>query len=664
MVTSVVSWLRRQTAAVVAVLLLVGLYQLGKLPTASAGDLERIASGFAFTPFPIEVPGGFPTQRVRDVNRDFAHLEAWVSSVGAGVAMNDLDGDGLANDLCLTDPRIDETVVTPAPGVPGADRYPPFVLDPGELPVTATMAPMGCVPGDFNADGRMDILVYYWGRMPIIYLAQTAGEPLSAASYRPVEMVPGVAENGSYSGPLWNTNAVAVADLDGDGYEDIVIGNYWPHGPVLDPERSGGVAMPDSLSYALNGGETYIYRSTGRSGGAEPAVSYELASGALESEWANGWVLAAAAADLDGDLLPELYLAHDFGRDRLLHNRSRPGEIRFALVEGDREPMVPKSKVLGHSSFKGMGVDIADLNADGLNDIFVSNITTSFGIQESNFAFVNGALDHSDASRQFAEGRAPFRDWSAGWGLAWVGWGWDVKLADLDNNGQREVVQTNGFVKGKVNRWAQLQEVATTNDSLLRYPHFWPNVELGDDIAGHQSMALFVRDGEDGGFANISDPLGLAIQVPTRGVAFGDATGDGRMDMAIARQWDESVFYQNAAPAAGAHLNLRLLHELPDVEADPDPPDPAVAMRSPVVGAQVTVTTPDGRTLTGHVDGGSGHSGKRSHEVAIGLGDVQEPMSVRIAWRDRSGEVREGEIELAPGTHTLRLGNEIREEAS
>jgi hypothetical protein len=174
----------------------------------------------------------------------------------------------------------------------------------------------------------------------------------------------------------------------------------------------------------------------------------------------------------------------------------------------------------------------------------------------------------------------------------------------------------------------------------------------------------FVRDGEDGRFANISDPLGLAIQIPTRGVAFGDATGDGRLDMAIARQWDESVFYHNASPDPGAHLNLRLLHESPSGGVDPDPPDPEPVMRSPVVGAQVTVTTPDGRTLTGHVDGGSGHSGKRSHEVAIGLGDVREPMSVRIAWRDRSGEVREGEIELTPGTHTLRLGSEIREETS
>ena len=58
-------------------------------------------------------------------------------------------------------------IVAPVPGT-GA-RYRAFALDPGRgCPTTgATMAPMGCLPGDFNEDGRMDVLVYYWGRPPV-----------------------------------------------------------------------------------------------------------------------------------------------------------------------------------------------------------------------------------------------------------------------------------------------------------------------------------------------------------------------------------------------------------------------------------------------------------------------------------------------------------------
>jgi hypothetical protein len=57
--------------------------------------------------------------------------------------------------------------------------------------------------------------------------------------------------------------------------------------------------------------------------------------------------LALGAADLDGDLMPELYFANDFGPDRLLHNRSTPGHLNFALLEGERKFTTPSSKVLG-----------------------------------------------------------------------------------------------------------------------------------------------------------------------------------------------------------------------------------------------------------------------------------------------------------------------------
>jgi len=92
------------------------------------------------------------------------------------------------------------------------------------------------------------------------------------------------------------------------------------------------------------------------------------------------------------------------------------------------------------------------------------------------------------------------------------------------------------------------------------------------------------------------------------------------------------------SPRAGAFLGLRIRH----------------AGGSPAIGAAAAVTLPDGRTLRAQVDGGSGHSGKRSPEVHFGLGAVNQPVKVEIRWRDAGGVNARTET-LAPGWHTITL---------
>lgn len=642
--------LRRLTPAAFVLVLVGALFVAARLPEASAADKAALASGFRFTEVPIALPAGLPQNKVRHVNSKYEHIKSWISSVGAAAAVNDLDGRGKADDLCIVDVRSDAVVVTPAPG--SGQDYAPFVLDTAPLPYDATMAPMGCVPGDFNLDGWNDVLVYYWGRTPVLFINSAAQGGPARTRFTATELVPALPVNdGLYHGKLWNTNAVAVADFDGDGHADIGVFNYFPDTEVLDPLGAPVVQMNHSMSRAQNAGGAHILRWTGAD--AKGARFQEQV--AIDPACSTGWTLGAASADLDGDLLPELYLANDFGNDRMFHNASTPGKIKFNLIEGSRGPFDPKSLVLGHDSFKGMSIEFGDLANTGRFDMFVSNITSEWGLEESNMVWRNDAASTEDARSRMSKGDAPFVNKASAMNMAWIGWGWDAKTADFDNDGRLELVQAVGFVKGEINRFNWLQELAMTNDLLLQEPAMWPKAGPGDDISGSQPLGFWVRERGSEKFVNLSKELGFTDTTPTRGMAVGDVDNDGDQDLLVARQWGAPAFFRNDTPAAGKSVGLRLYRPVSGATA-------GGPLGTPAYGAIAKLTTADGRTQIAQLDGGGGHSGKRSFEVYFGLADTGgKPASLELCWRDLAGTVHMQRLELAPGWHDLMLTDTAKE---
>jgi hypothetical protein len=259
------------------------------------------------------------------------------------------------------------------------------------------------------------------------------------------------------------------------------------------------------------------------------------------------------------------------------------------------------------------------------------------------------------------EGVAPFIDRSEPLGLSRSGWAWDARLADFDNDGVPELVQATGFVKGAVNRWPELHELAMGNDELLADPRSWPRFRPGDDLSGNQHNPFFVRT-STGRYEDIAPAIGLGDPQVTRGIAVADVDGDGRLDFAVGNQWSESYLYVNRAAEAGPFLGLHLL--LPPAgevwsETSTRPGHPGIGRwgRAPI-GATVSARLPDGRRLVGQVDGGSGHSGKRSHVVHFGLGRTPADALIQIdvTWRDPRGRARRLTVSLPPGWHTVRLG--------
>lgn len=284
--------MKKPYASVAAIALAVICYFPARVAKLSEPEAKALAARFHFEKVALpEVPDHLPYKNVRQVHPSLERICAWVSSMGASATLVDLDGDGLANDLIWVEPRTDLVTVLPVPGT--GDRYKAFTFNCAFWAHNsydlAALAPMGSIAGDFNEDGLMDVMVYFWGRTPVIYLHKAASK-LEVAGFEPVELVD--------SGERWFSNAAIQADLDGDGHIDLMIGNYFQDGSrVLDRKATGIQVMHEGKSKALNGGYKHVFLWQRGVGGASPQVQYREVTHLFSEEIARGWTLALGAAD-------------------------------------------------------------------------------------------------------------------------------------------------------------------------------------------------------------------------------------------------------------------------------------------------------------------------------------------------------------------------------
>ena len=626
-----------------------------RLPGASRTEVTELAAKFRMKTIalpPVPPPAG---GAVYPVNQTAAHMKFYFYQVGQSAALGDLDGDGLANDLCQTDVKAKSLRVSPAPTT--GERFAAFSVDFGSLVDVKSTYPSVCRFADMNEDGLTDVLVAFYGRSPLMLLRKAPATligvaPVTQASFDIAELVPGLTEK-------WWTATAAFADVDGDGHQDLLVGNYYPDGAeIFDDSSSKPFEMNENFNRARNGGKNRLYLFSQARSGEQPAVTYRDAGDVFPGDGELAWTLAIGAADIDRDGLPELYIANDFGPDTMLWNRSRPGAVEFRELFGERGPSIPESKVLGHDSFKGMSADFADINDDGIFDISVSNIGSPFALGESHYLWTSTG----NVSRM-ADGIGPWIDRGIEKGVGHSAWAWDTRFEDFNNDGVLELVQATGLVKGPVNKWPDLAQVGASNDEFVKYQRNWPAFLEGNASVDGWFPNPFWALGSTGRYVDLSTELFPGLTPATRGIAVSDVDGDGLPEMVYANFWEESQFIKNESPA-GAFLGLHLM--LPVGSTDPaaapltatrvHPGHPTFREGTPAIGAFVEIDGPGGRKQIRQVDGGNGHSGQRSPDLRFGLGaSAGNAIPVRIHWRDARGAMHQESLTLAPGYHTVVL---------
>ncbi|WP_337177201.1 CRTAC1 family protein [Paludisphaera sp.] len=386
--------------------------------------------------------------------------------MGGGLALFDADGDGLPDLYACQGGPI-------AADSPGGDPPSRLYRNLGGLrfeDVTeAANAPgpsyaMGAAAGDYDGDGRVDLLVTGWR-------GQRLYRNLGGLRFEDVTEAAGL------SSDRWTTGA-AWADLDGDGDLDLYVAAYLDY----DPEAAPYCAAPDGRrDYCgpedFEAQPDHLYRNDG-------GVFVDVAAEAgLPARPERG--LGVLIADFDGDGRPDVFVANDGGRCRLLANR---GGLRFEdVAEAAGVARDGRGRALA-----GMGTTTADLDGDGLPDLVVANF-----LGRSTIAF--RALDD----------RGTFQDETARLGLAAATrdvLGFGVVAADFNADGRVDLLQVNGHVLDR----ARLGVPFAMPPRLLR--------------------------GREGGLVDASGEAGdwFARAALGRGLAVADLDGDGRPDAAAA----------------------------------------------------------------------------------------------------------------------------------
>ncbi|WP_436927511.1 CRTAC1 family protein [Halosimplex amylolyticum] len=323
---------------------------------------------------------------------------------------------------------------------------------------------------DYDADGWEDLILLTNGRPPLL-LENDQG----TFRKRP----------GEFERSMAVPSSATVADYNGDGCLDLYVAQYgnWSERLPLG-NRNYSAPIHDD-----NGDPNYLYRGT--------CDGFERVDRAGVST--TRWSLATSFVDLDQDGRPDIHVANDFNHDIVYLNR---GNGSF------EEVLLPE-----RTNRNGMSSEVVDLNGDGRLDVYTTNIYyPEWAAQKINAALKIKARGNNLLINR-GDGR--FVERAEAYGVAAGGFGWGTVVADLDNDGDRDIVHATRYLT------FEGRDIALTDaeQNRLRVHPFYSAPALWENQNGSFRSHPSLRHGFD--------------PANSRGVAQFDYDRDGDLDLLV-----------------------------------------------------------------------------------------------------------------------------------
>ncbi|HMQ49795.1 MAG TPA: VCBS repeat-containing protein [Saprospiraceae bacterium] len=446
---------------------------------------------------------------------------------------------------------------------------------------------------DINNDGLKDL--FFAGNMVSDRLYLNKGN----LKFEDITDKAGIRNN------TWST-AVAVADVNNDGWMDIYVGKYM----IEDPEKrenvlyinNGKLGFTDqAAAYGINdnghctAANFFDYDKDGDLDlyvGNQPFVSKHVRA-AMESQidktqftdrlfrFDNGkftdvtrqagimnynYTLSATVSDLNNDGWPDLYVASDYEEPDFYWQNNGNGTFTDLIHTGMR-----------HISNFSMGVDLADFNNDGWIDIYCADMAPADNYRsKANMSGMNpekfwGLALHGYHYQymfntlQLNNGNGTFSEIGQMANVSQTDWSWATLFGDFDCDGNKDLFVSNGQLRDTRNkdyvnkRKAVMDSLANAAREKGERPQI--NSLLLVDMAPAEKLRnyLFVNNG-DLMFEDKADVWGMPEKTWTQGASYADLDNDGDLDIILSNMNDPAYIYENKAvdQKVGRYLKLQL----------------------------------------------------------------------------------------------------------
>nr|WP_299385716.1 VCBS repeat-containing protein [Allomuricauda sp.] len=452
---------------------------------------------------------------------------------GAGVGLEDLNNDGLL-DVVFCGNQVPNRIYLNQGGFKFKDITASSGINTGKFWSN------GVTFADINSDGWMDIYISQGGpknrdnRKNLLFINQQDGTFDEQAEQYGL-------------GDMGISTQSAFFDFDKDGDLDCMVMNENElYG--FDPISLERYLKSNPESIYFN--SSHLYRNDGgkfvditRQAGLEKPI----------------FGLGLAVSDINEDGWLDIYLASDYYLPDVLYINNKNGTFSDQIKETTKQ-----------ISFYGMGLDIADLDNDKLQDIFVLDMAANDHVRSKTLmaSMSTGRFDYlvntADFQYQYMYnslqkniGGLKFNNISQLSGVANTDWSWSVLMNDFDLDGHKDIHITNGYRRYALDNDLQRQVF----EARQKYGNNVPldvKQRLYESMPSERLPNIMYKRTSELKFKNVSQDWGLDDFSFSNGAASGDLDNDGDLDLIVNNMDDEAFVYQNKAVEMGTGNYLKV----------------------------------------------------------------------------------------------------------